>query len=111
MNCANFILQNSGHVISILLTFQQNHHLEKLDISWNGFHLTGAATISYAFTMNNILLELNISCNRLTDACAQCLIKGLENNSTLTVLRVSMLLYVWYIIHRGQDVTLVCVYV
>ncbi|XP_076071924.1 uncharacterized protein LOC143043549 [Mytilus galloprovincialis] len=67
---------------------QKNRHLEKLDISWNGFHLTGAATISYALTMNTALIELDMSCNRLTDACAKCLIKGIEKNSTLKILRL-----------------------
>lgn len=66
-----------------------NRHLEKLNISWNGFHIRGALTISKALEINTTLLELNLSCNRLSDGCIQILVNGLKKNSNLKVLRVS----------------------
>ena len=66
-----------------------NRHLEKLDISWNGFHIRGALTLSKALEINTTLLDLNLSCNRLSDGCIQILVNGLKKNSNLKVLRVS----------------------
>lgn len=76
------------HNVSNLIS-KVNRHLEKLDISWNGFHIRGALTISRALEINTTLLELNLSCNRLSDGCIQILVNGLKKNSNLKVLRVS----------------------
>lgn len=79
------------HNVSNLIS-KVNRHLEKLDISWNGFHIRGALTISRALEINTTLLELNLSCNRLSDGCIQILVNGLKKNSNLKVLRVSNLI-------------------
>ena len=75
-------------VISLQFTFQKNRGLIKLDISWNGFHISGSTTIAKALEENKYLTELDLSCNRLSETCVYQLLKGLRDNTTLTRLKV-----------------------
>ena len=60
-----------------------------LDVSWNGLYMDGTIRIAVALTKNQSLRDIDLSCNRLSEACITEFLKGLAKNTTLTKLRVS----------------------
>ena len=78
------------HISISCQCFQKNKGLVKLDISWNGFHISGSTSLSKALEENKYLAELDLSCNRLSETCIYQLLKGLKDNTTLTRLKVSV---------------------
>ena len=71
---------------------QRNVGLRKLNLSWNGFGQEGCLALGQAIKENRTLKELDIASNRLTVEAVGGLMKGLQENDGLTVLRVSVLI-------------------
>ena len=64
--------------------------LRKLNLSWNGFGQAGCLALGQALKENRTLKELDIASNRLTVEAVGGLMKGLQENDGLNILRVSM---------------------
>ena len=62
--------------------------LKSLDLSWNGLDSVGGLAVADALMVNQSLLELDISGNRLTQEVANKMAKVLTTNDTIKVLRV-----------------------
>lgn len=73
-----------------LYYLQTNEALEELDLSWNGLAEDGAKALGVALPCNHSLKELDITCNRISACSLPHFLKGVENNDTLKVLRVSI---------------------
>ena len=67
---------------------QKNRCLVSLNLAWNGFHEGGCRAMAKALTANTTLIDLDLTCNRIDVDCLAFLLKGLQNNGTLQVLRV-----------------------
>ena len=72
----------------ILSQFQNNSSLLVLNLSWNGLHSVGCNALAKALGKNTTLTELDVASNRIDDDVLQKLVAGLNNNSTLTTLKV-----------------------
>ena len=68
--------------------FQANKGLETLLLSWNGFGFEGCTAMAYALKENTTLHALDLANNRIHPPALFELIKGLEQNKTLAVLKV-----------------------
>ena len=62
--------------------------LKTLNVAYNGFALRGATALAEALEMNDVLLDLDLTCNRIFDGGAARLAKALATNETLQCLRV-----------------------
>ncbi|KAL4230332.1 hypothetical protein ACF0H5_010715 [Mactra antiquata] len=65
-----------------------NNGLETLLLAWNGFGFEGSAAMGKALADNTNLHTLDLSNNRIHTRDLFELIKGLEKNKTLTVLKI-----------------------
>ena len=65
--------------------------LRKLNLAWNGFGQDGCLALGQAMKENRTLRELDIASNRLTVEAVAGLMKGIQENDGLTVLRVNVL--------------------
>lgn len=61
-----------------------------VDLSWNGLGNEAGPALGELFKQNHILLELNISSNRITLGGVTAMVSGLSSNETLTVLKVKL---------------------
>ena len=68
--------------------------MRKLNLAWNGFGQDGCLALGQAMKENRTLRELDIASNRLTVEAVAGLMKGIQENDGLTVLRVNELRHV-----------------
>ena len=64
--------------------------MSKLDLSCNGFGYEGALAVGELLRRNSTLTEVDLSSNRINWQAMEFIIKGLANNRTLEILRVSV---------------------
>ncbi|EDV20179.1 uncharacterized protein TRIADDRAFT_61310 [Trichoplax adhaerens] len=69
------------------IAIANNVSLKKLDLSWNGFADEGAIAMGDALKHNNVLLELDLSNNRIFTPGIVGLAEGLAVNETLEILK------------------------
>ena len=62
-----------------------------MDISWNGFAADSCKILGVSLKNNSYLKELDISSNRVDAESVGHLLKGLQVNDTLSILKVSQL--------------------
>ena len=75
--------------LNIDYSFQRNVGLRKLNLSWNGFGQDGCLALGQAMKENRTLKELDVASNRLTVTAVGGLMKGIQENDGLLILRVS----------------------
>ena len=75
-----------------LRCLQKNQTLMTLDISWNGFSLSGCKELGRALRKNTTLTDLNLSANRVTSDALLTLLDGLQYNQGLIKLTVFVML-------------------
>ena len=77
-------------------------------MAWNGFGYEGSAAMAMALADNTSLLTLDLSNNRIHTPALFELIKGIERNKTLTILKVcSSLLYACHLIRSFTRILIV----
>ena len=79
--------------MSLAILFQRNVGLRRLNLSWNGFGQAGSLALGQALKENRTLIELDIASNRLTVEAVGGLMKGLQENDGLNILRVRLYLH------------------
>ena len=65
--------------------------MSKLDVSLNGFGYEGSLAVGELLKKNSTLTELDLSSNRIDWLAIQFIAKGLANNRSLEILRVSVM--------------------
>jgi len=65
--------------------------VSKLDVSLNGFGYEGSLAVGELLKKNSTLTELDLSSNRIDWLAIQFIAKGLANNRSLEILRVSVM--------------------
>ncbi|XP_033742675.1 leucine-rich repeat-containing protein 74A-like isoform X2 [Pecten maximus] len=73
---------------SIAACLQKNIGLRKMDISWNGFTTADCMIFGVTLKDNTTLKELDISNNQLGENAIAYLMKGIQKNDGLEILRI-----------------------
>ena len=72
----------------IISSFQRNNSLKTLNLAWNGFSEKGSRAMGEALAKNKCLQELDLSSNRISMDATAFLVKGLQKNETLHIIKV-----------------------
>lgn len=82
----NFFLHdcNRSH-----FSVQENSCLKVLDVSWNGLEDVGSEMIASAITANDVMVDLNISANRVGMKGLGLVLKALSSSKSIKSLNVS----------------------
>lgn len=82
----NFFLHdcNRSH-----FSVQENSCLKVLDVSWNGLEDVGSEMIASAISANDVMVDLNISANRIGMKGLGLVLKALSSSKSIKSLNVS----------------------
>jgi hypothetical protein len=62
--------------------------MSSLSLAYNGLSITGARSMGDCLQINEILTDLDLTCNRMFDEGVAFIAKALQTNETLKKLRV-----------------------
>lgn len=68
---------------------QENSCLKVLDVSWNGLEDVGSEMIASAISANDVMVDLNISANRIGMKGLGLVLKALSSSKSIKSLNVS----------------------
>lgn len=68
---------------------QENSCLKVLDVSWNGLEDVGSEMIASAISANDVMVDLNISANRIGMKGLGLVLKALSGSKSIQSLNVS----------------------